>query len=373
MTGPVEISVYPDQFGPAERTFARADGIVVSGFRYGSGVAALRILNGAGEVIVLPFQGQQVWDATFLGRRLTMGSLFDEPRDTTDYLSNYGALLLHCGAAAMGNPGPDDSHPLHGELPNARYGNVLICLEHLDGALTATLTGTTRQTRAFGHSYDATASLRIREGDTRIGVRIGIGNRQRRVMNLLYLAHINFRPADGGRFIDTVQDGGALIRNPAGPAPHLSPAGRDAAGWTAPQGSLPRDVPPPASMPGESVAVLRPAAGPDGRAHAAQLHPDGTADFASWRVAELPMAVRWIVRNGDEDAAGFMMPATAYPDGVSAAARRGQLVCLPPGGRFDCAYEFGALDAAGAAALAAEIAAIGGPFPPARTATGTPR
>lgn len=49
MTGPVEISVVPGQFGPVEQTFARA-----GGFRYGSGVAALRILNGAGEVIVLP-------------------------------------------------------------------------------------------------------------------------------------------------------------------------------------------------------------------------------------------------------------------------------------------------------------------------------
>ena len=54
MTGPVEITVVPGQFGPVEQTFARAGGTVVSGFRYGSGVAALRILNGAGEVIALP-------------------------------------------------------------------------------------------------------------------------------------------------------------------------------------------------------------------------------------------------------------------------------------------------------------------------------
>lgn len=49
MTGPVEITVVPGQLGPVERTFARA-----GGFRYGSGVEALRILNGAGAVIVLP-------------------------------------------------------------------------------------------------------------------------------------------------------------------------------------------------------------------------------------------------------------------------------------------------------------------------------
>lgn len=373
MTGPVEIPLYPDQFGPVERTFAQAGGIVVNGFRYRSGVAALRILNGAGEVIVLPFQGQQVWDATFLGRRLTMGSLFDEPQDTADYLSNYGGLLLHCGAAAMGNPGPDDSHPLHGELPNARYGNALIRLESLDGAMAATVTGTTRQTRAFGHSYDATASLRIRQGSTRISVRMGIENRQQRPMNLLYLAHVNFRPADGGRFIDTARDGDVLIRNTGKPASNASPAERDAAAWTAPQASVLREVPASGSMSGESVAVLRPVSGLDGQTHAAQMHPDGTADFVTWRTGELPLAVRWIVRNGDEDAAGFMMPSTAYPDGLAAAGRRGQLVCLPPGETMQFAYEFGAVDAAAAAALAAEIAAIGGPIPPGQKMTGTPR
>ena len=368
MTGPVEIPLSPDQFGPVERTFAKAGGIVVNGFRYRSGVAALRILNGAGEVIVLPFQGQQVWDATFLGRRLTMGSAFDEPQDTADFLSNYGGLLLHCGAAAMGNPGLDDSHPLHGELPNARYDNALIQLESLDGAMAATLTGTTRQTRAFGHSYDATASLRIRQGSTRISVRMRIQNRQQRPMNLLYLAHVNFRPADGGRFIDTAQDGDILIRNTSKPALNASLAERDAAAWTAPQASALRDVPASGSMSVESVAVLRPVPGPNGQTHAAQMHPDGTADFVTWRTSELPLAVRWIIRNGDEDAAGFMMPSTAYPDGLAAAGRRGQLVCLPPGKTMDFAYEFGAVDAAAAAALAAEITAIGRPR---QTMTGT--
>jgi hypothetical protein len=83
--------------------------------------------------------------------------------------------------------------------------------------------------------------------------------------------------------------------------------------------------------------------------------------------------VRWIARNGNEDAAGFMMPATAFPDGVMAATRRGQLVSLPPGGRFDCTYEFGVLDATDAEAFVSRIAAIRPRVPPGPTATGTPR
>ena len=35
-------------------------------------MAALRIINARGEIIVLPFQGQQIWRANFDGRDLTL-------------------------------------------------------------------------------------------------------------------------------------------------------------------------------------------------------------------------------------------------------------------------------------------------------------
>ena len=48
----------------------------------------------------------------FLGRPLTMGSMFEEPvADRRTILQTYGAFLLHCGATAMGDPGSEDSHP----------------------------------------------------------------------------------------------------------------------------------------------------------------------------------------------------------------------------------------------------------------------
>ena len=36
--------------------------------------------NGLGSITVLPFQGQQIWDAEMLGRSLKMKSMFTEPR-----------------------------------------------------------------------------------------------------------------------------------------------------------------------------------------------------------------------------------------------------------------------------------------------------
>ena len=92
--------IRPAHFGDREADILRYAEISVTGFRYPSDVEALRIDNGAGELIVLPFRGQQIWDATFLGRRLTRRSMFKEPARSCDYLSNYGAFLIHCGLTA---------------------------------------------------------------------------------------------------------------------------------------------------------------------------------------------------------------------------------------------------------------------------------
>ena len=62
-------------FRPDEAVIAKAGELTASAFAYSSGVAAIRIRNSLGAFVLLPFQGQQIWDATFLDRRLTMGSM----------------------------------------------------------------------------------------------------------------------------------------------------------------------------------------------------------------------------------------------------------------------------------------------------------
>ena len=89
-------------FNEKERPLCQFDAFSITTFRYKSGVAALRIINARGEIIVLPFQGQQVWRANFDGRELTMRSMFDEPVSTREYLENYGAFMIHCGITGLG-------------------------------------------------------------------------------------------------------------------------------------------------------------------------------------------------------------------------------------------------------------------------------
>ena len=115
------IELRPQFFDLTEQTLVTHGDLSATAFRYASGVEAVRLRNGAGSLVMLPFQGQQIWSAEFGGRKLTMKSMFEEPNATQNYLENYGGFLLHCGATAMGVPAAGDTHPVHGELPNAPY------------------------------------------------------------------------------------------------------------------------------------------------------------------------------------------------------------------------------------------------------------
>ena len=120
------IELRPQFIESKERPFVEHGALSVSTFRYDSGVDAVRVRNGAGSLVILPFQGQQIWSAEFGGRELTMRSPFAEPVPTREYLRTYGGFLLHCGFNAMGVPAEGDTHPLHGELPNAPYQSAYV-------------------------------------------------------------------------------------------------------------------------------------------------------------------------------------------------------------------------------------------------------
>jgi hypothetical protein len=357
---PVVIELHPGQFGEAEAVLATHGGLTASTFRYRSGVLGLRIANRVGHITLLPFQGQQVWDATFLGRPLAMRSMFEEPVETQDYLRSYGALLIHCGATAMGGPGPADRHPLHGELPNARYQRAqLIAGRGADGPFMA-LTGTYRHTVAFSHNYEAQPTLTLNADSGRIGVHLAIRNLKHAPMELMYLAHINFRPIDGAVLVDTARRGPQHVGVRADLPPQFtpSPAYRALVEALRAYPELHRQMDPARAIDPELVLVLDCLADAAGWAHAMQLHPDGGADFVSHRPDRLGYALRWMSRNIDQDALGLLLPATAEADGYAAEKAKGNLKLLPPLGSFECSFTFGALGPADAAGLRGEIDAV---------------
>ncbi len=108
-------------FTDKETTLVEAGELKATLFTYSTGVKAVRISNAKGSATVLPFDGQAVWRCDFLGRELTMKSIYDEPQRCSLYGETYGFFVMHCGLTAMGNPTAEDTHPGHGELPLAHY------------------------------------------------------------------------------------------------------------------------------------------------------------------------------------------------------------------------------------------------------------
>ena len=354
----VVIDLASVSFTAHEAVLARAGAISVSSFRYPSGVAALRIVNRVGEIVVLPFHGQQIWDATFYGRRLTMRSIFDEPTASRDYLHNYGGFLLHCGATAMGNPGAGDTHPLHGELPNAPFDQAQLATG-LGDAPFVELSGTYHHKVAFGANYAFTPALRLHEDTGRLDLGITVRNLRSKPMELMYLAHINFRPVDGASIVDAVPDTTGAMRVRRRLPEFFTPdaAYRELLKSVAAEPGLHRPIVAGRRIDPELVIALDCVAGADGWSHALQRLPDGTADFVSHRPTELTHAVRWMTRNGDEDALGLVLPATAEADGREAERAKGNVRSLAPGAEFHCTLAFGALTASEVPALLDSIEA----------------
>lgn len=354
------IHLRPEFFTPQERLLVQQGALSASTFCYESGVAAVRLSNNRGELVMLPFQGQQIWSAHFGGRNLTMRSMFDEPRNTQDYLSTYGGFLIHCGFTAMGVPGPDDSHPLHGELPNAAYQQAWIELgENEQGAYIA-LGGRYQHTVAFSYNYTAEPFVQLYTDSSLIHVRLTCRNLKRTPMEYMYLAHANFRPVDNSALLYSAQVTPETVRVRRSIPSHVKPGPAyldflDALGESP---ELHHHLRPDLSFDPEIVFGIDYLADDEGWAHTLQHHPDGSADYIRHRPEQLPVGVRWICRTPDQDAAGINLPATAEPEGYSAEKAKGYVQELAGGEEWRCEYVMGALEVDEAARVAERIARI---------------
>jgi hypothetical protein len=340
------LHIIPDQFPHHETSLAEHGELSVSIFRFQSGVCALRLKNAHGELVMLPFQGQQIWDASMRGRRLTMRSMFDQPYPTRDFLSTYGAFLLHCGATAMGSPGPDDTHPLHGELPNAPYQEAALIFDADEKGDYIGLTGTYRHTVAFNYNYTASPLVKLYAGSSVFTVSMTIHNLKASSMPLMFLEHVNFVPVNGGRLVQTVvcNPENMRVRANIPPFMEVAPGYREFVKLLQehPEKHLVFD--PGLVYDPEMVLYFNYLADNKGWAHTLQTHPDGSADLLRHRPGQLNHGVRWICRTADQEALG-MEPCTAEVEGFSAEKKKGNVRSLPGGATFTSELEIGVLTA----------------------------
>ncbi len=354
------IHLRPEFFDGKERLLVESGGLTASAFRYDSGVAALRLSNGLGELVMLPFQGQQIWSATFGGRDLTMRSMFDEPRNTSDYLSTYGGFLIHCGFTAMGVPTETDDHPLHGELPNAAYQQAWIVLGEDEHGAYIGLGGRYQHTIAFSYNYAAEPLVKLYADSSLIHVSLVCRNLKQTPMEYMYLAHVNFRPVDNSRLLYSAEVTPETVRVRRSIPSHVkvNPDYLDFLNALGEKPELHHQLTPGLSFDPEIVFGIDYNADADGWAHTLQLHPNGGADYIRHRPQQLPVGVRWICRTPDQDAAGISLPATAEPEGYTAEKAKGYVKELAGGAEWRCEYVMGALGADEAERMAERIDAI---------------
>lgn len=348
------------QFGEKERQLLAHGPLRASTFVYDSGVQALRLSNELGEAVTLPFHGQQIWSLQMLGRDLTMKSMFTEPRATREYLDNYGAFLLHCGATAMGVPTEADHHPLHGELPNAPYQKAwLVAGEDECGPYLA-LGGEYEHAVAFNHHYTARPLLKMHAGSALLDMSLDITNLKRTEMELMYLCHINFRPVTGSRLVYSAKADAehVKVRRSIPPHVHTKPGYREFLDLLAREPERHHVLSADLNCDPEIVFTITYQYDEDGWAHTLQVHPDGNADYVSHRPQELDKGVRWICRTPDQDAIGIVLPATAEPEGYSAEKAKGNIKVLPAQATWHTSFRMGALTPEQAARVQETIGAI---------------
>ncbi|MAS37805.1 MAG: DUF4432 domain-containing protein [Anaerolineaceae bacterium] len=346
----------PAFFSEKEKIVVEHDSLTASAIRYDSGVCGLKLANDVGHIIVLPFQGQQIWTAEFYGRTLTMKSMFDEPRATRQYMENYGGFLLHCGAMAMGVPGANDTHPLHGELPHAPYQKAFIDAGEDERGPYLAIGGSYQHIVAFSANYLAEPTIKVYAGSGLLHVSMAITNLKKTDMELMYMAHVNFRPVDYGQLVYSAPATTDHVRTrPAGPHLVYKP---DYAEFLEELGQHPErhhHLTPEAQFDPEVVFYIDYLADADGWAHSMQVHPDGSADYISHQPGQLDTGVRWISRTADQDALGIVLPATAGAEGYTVEKAKGKVRTLPAQERFFCEIIAGALDAAAAKRMEANI------------------
>jgi hypothetical protein len=324
----IRIDLQTITFGEKERPVAEGAGFIVSAFRYDSGIAALRVKNRRGEIIVLPFRGHQIWRATFDDRDLTMKSMFEEPVQTPHYLETYGAFFIHCGATAIGAPGPGDRHPLHGELPLAPFQKGHIEID--EAKSTCAIVGTYEHTVAFTYHYFATSTYVLGADSTLIDVSLQVDNLKKSSMDLMYLAHANFRPVDNGELFYSAKASAKTVRVRKSIPGHITPKPgyREFLEELAGNPTLHHVLKPELAFDPEVAMMIDMVADKQGFAHALLKRPDGISDYMRYRPDQCAQCCRWICRTPDQDAIGMAFPSTSEVEGYTAEKNKGLYVDL---------------------------------------------
>lgn len=314
-------------FEKAEKLLIESGEFSASTFIYSTGVKAVKIKNSKGEFISLPYMGQMIWRAQFLGRELVMQTMFDEPIPAKiNFHETYGCFLMHCGLTAMGNPTDIDTHLPHGELPIAKYQeNYIITGEDEKGKYIA-IGGKYTHKICYTYNYEFSPLIKLYEGATSIDIEVEFTNKKDVPLEYYYLCHINHKPVNGSKLVYTA-DRSKIVAHHEVPADYNKEIGDKTNAYL---DMLDKDASIMDEVGGidqsyapEIVFTCSYEADEDGNAYTMQVMPDEYATYVIHKPSELPFGIRWISRTEDEDTMGMVLPATAEHKGLAYCRQKG--------------------------------------------------
>jgi hypothetical protein len=342
-----KINLKTKYFSEKEEIFVKYGSLTGKIFTYDTGIKGVKFENSKGYIIVLPFKGQQIWDAVFNGRRLKMKSMFPKPRNVDNFINSYGAFMMHCGALRMGCPSTQDTHPLHGELPYANYDKADIIFGENEKGKYIGLTGLFEYNAAFSFNYYAIPMVKLYENSTVMDISMEIQNISNYTMELMYMCHVNFLPVDNGKIFQSVKwnEDGIRVRDTIPQHVKSSKKYIEFIDELKEKPELTQTINPNHDFSQEIVFFIKnPIVDNNKFAHFLQVHKDDSADYVSYKPEEFDHSTRWIVRNKDLEALGLILPATADAEGYIAEKQKGNVKEIPGKGSKTFEIHAGYLD-----------------------------
>lgn len=333
-------------FNDKERTIIQEDNLEASLFKFDSGIEAIRLKNEVGHIVVLPYNGQMIWDANFYGRSLKMNNSFAQPVYSEGFRHTYGCYLMHCGVLAMGCPTVEDTHAHHGEIPYADYDSASLIYDKDERGSYLAVTGDLEYNLSFGDHYLTQPLVKMYKNSGMLEVSMTVNNLSRQPMDLMYMCHVNNNLVPDSEIFQTLAwDSDHMpVRVSIPQYNEVDPSFLDLVDRIQQDVKVTNPVKKDDLYDPEVVCFLRdPNLDEAGNAHFLYVHSDGSGDYTYYDATVLNRGVRWMVYHEDWQSMGMVLPSTAEPEGYLTEKAKGNLRYIEAHGTFKATVNCGAV------------------------------
>lgn len=357
-----KICLYPHFFSERERPIYESENFSAYLFRYDSGVEAVKLCNSLGHIVVLPYDGQMIWDAVFYGQSIKMRTNYTQPKRVAEFFDIDGCYLMHCGPRRI----CDMNHKfglVHGELPLARYDSAWLSLGEDECGSFIAISGEYIYNRHRSDQYIARPMAKLYAGSSVLEVSMEITNTSGYPMDYMYLFHTNSPARTNGRFVQplgwTHKDMDVFVpTSEEGLCPDTLEAYR--AFLQDPESSrmLTSDK---LYEPEFCIHLNNPKSDDEGFIRFMQVDESGYADYTAVPAdGPLRFFARWITRTKDHSACSLCQPSSCGTLGYEGEKAAGRVISLRSGESITAQIYMGLLDPKSAKEMEAQINSCSG-------------